>query len=73
MACSTLICAITAWAMSSQFIAPISMAPSTLLQCYMLDEEYFRHNSAGRFSEKEMHAWVDTYGGEFATYTDMVL
>lgn len=75
MACSTLICGVTAWIMSRQFMAPISQAPSALLQCYMIDEEYAaaKGGLAQRFAEKELHAWVDTYGGEHATYTDMVL
>jgi hypothetical protein len=64
MAASTLICAITSWIISAQFLAPLSQAPSTLLQCYMIDGEYFQHNPQERYTEKEMHAWVDTYGGE---------
>ena len=73
MVCSTLLCCITSWIITSQFLAPLTQAPSTLLQCYMLDEEYFSHDPGSRFAEKEMHTWVDTYGGEHATYTDMVL
>jgi len=73
MSCATLLCSITAWIMARQFLVPMTVAPVALLQCYMLDGEYFAHKSTERFAEKEFHAWVDTYGGEFATYTDMVL
>jgi hypothetical protein len=73
MACATLLCSITAWVMARQFLVPLFVAPATLLQCYMLDGEFYAHKSTERFAEKEFHAWVDTYGGEFATYTDMVL
>lgn len=56
--------------MSSQFLAPLSQAPSTLLQCYMIDGEYFANSPTERFAEKEMHAWVDTYGGEYDSLSD---
>ena len=41
------------------------------MMCYMLDEEMYSKSSEGRFAEKEMHAWVDTFGGEFTDYTDL--
>lgn len=73
MVCSTLLCCVTSWIITSQFLAPLTQAPSTLLQCYMIDEEYFAHDAPSRFAEKEMHTWVDTYGGEHASYTDVLL
>mmetsp|Transcript_43606 Transcript_43606/g.88169 ORF Transcript_43606/g.88169 Transcript_43606/m.88169 type:complete len:138 (+) Transcript_43606:35-448(+) len=73
MTCSCLVCALTSWVVSSQFLAPFVQAPTTLLQCFMIDGEFFASNSAGRFAEKEMHAWVDTYGGEYPTFTDQVM
>jgi hypothetical protein len=73
MSCACLVCALTSWVISSQFMAPLSQAPTTLLQCFMIDGEFFAANSAERFAEKEMHAWVDTYGGEYPTFTDQVM
>jgi hypothetical protein len=69
MASSSIICGITSWLMCSQFVAPLTQAPSALLQCYMLDGEFYK--SDARFAEKEMHAWVDTYGGEYEPYSDL--
>ena len=48
MVCATLICTITSWIITSQFLAPLTQAPSTLLQCYMIDEEYFLHDHTDR-------------------------
>jgi len=62
---ATVVAAITSWLIAAQFMAPLSQASTTLLQCYMLDEELFLHNANERFAEKEMHAWVATYGGDF--------
>ena len=72
-ACTVSECCVTSWIITSQFLAPLTQAPSTLLQCYMIDEEYFAHDAPSRFAEKEMHTWVDTYGGEHASYTDVLL
>mmetsp|Transcript_51681 Transcript_51681/g.88660 ORF Transcript_51681/g.88660 Transcript_51681/m.88660 type:complete len:281 (-) Transcript_51681:100-942(-) len=63
---ATVVAAITSWLIAAQFMAPLSQASTTLLQCYMLDEELFLHNANERFAEKEMHAWVATYGGDFS-------
>ena len=62
---ATLIAAITSWLIAAQFMAPLSQASATLLQCYMLDEELFLHNANERFAEKDMHAWVASFGGDF--------
>jgi hypothetical protein len=35
----------------------------------MLDGEFYKNEA--RFAEKEMHAWVDTYGGDYEPYNDM--
>ena len=39
--------------------------PTALLQCYMLDEELFLHNSNERYADKVIIAWIAAYGGEF--------
>jgi hypothetical protein len=62
---ATVMAAVVSWIVSAQFLAPLTQAPTTLLQCYMLDEELFLHNDNERYAEKEMHAWVSTYGGEY--------
>ena len=64
---ATFMAALTAWVVAAQFLAPLSQASATLLQCYMLDEELFLHNENERFAEKGMHSWVAMYGGDFVS------
>jgi len=67
----TLMAAVLSWLCSSQFFAPFTQAAPALLQSFMLDEELFFHNSDQRYAEKALHAWVDTYGGEFSLSYDV--
>jgi hypothetical protein len=65
MVCATSVAAITSWVIASNFMAPLTQAPTALLQCYMLDEELFLHNSNERYADKVIIAWIAAYGGEF--------
>lgn len=64
--CATLVGGLVCWTIVSQFFAPLGQGTSTLLLCYMLDEELFLYNDSERFAEKNMHAWINTYGGDFS-------
>lgn len=66
IACATLVAGLICWTITSQFFAPLGQASSTLLQCYMLDEELFVYNDNERYAEKMMHSWMNTYGGDFS-------
>lgn len=65
MVCATMVAAITSWVIASNFMAPLTQASTALLQCYMLDEELFLHNSNERYADKILIAWIAAYGGEF--------
>ena len=58
---------------SSQALAPMTQSSTTLLQSFMLDEEMFLHSPDQRYAEKEFHTWVDSYGGDWATYTQVTI
>ena len=65
MVCATIVAALLSWVIASNFVAPLTQAPSALLQCFMLDEELFLHNTNERYADKLLRAWVAAYGGDF--------
>lgn len=58
-------------AVCTQLLAPMTQASTTLLHAFMLDEEMFMHSREERYASKELHTWVDTFGGEFTPHYEL--
>jgi uncharacterized membrane protein YdcZ (DUF606 family) len=56
-----LIIMVISYFVGSVFMGVFSMVISTMLQCFIVDEEMFGSNPEASFTPKSLRAWVDAY------------
>jgi len=52
--------AFISWFVASMFTSIFGMAISTIIQCFIADEEMFADNPSARFAEKDLKDFIDT-------------